>query len=126
MAEEYAIWHVIVGGGAQQGPLTQSQVLEWLKGGTLVGSDLIWCPGFPDWKPVSEINEFRQRPPRITTEVNVPAPPQTVADQPRKSDKPFVGEKWSLWKSASVGLLVSAVTLLAQVASGRGFELADY
>lgn len=43
MAEEDAIWHVIVD-GAQQGPLTKDQVLKFLRGGKLVGSDLIWCP----------------------------------------------------------------------------------
>jgi hypothetical protein len=125
MAEEDAIWHVIVD-GAQQGPLTKAQVFEFLRGGTLVGSDLIWRPGFPGWRPVSEINEFWQPPPGMTAGVKVPAQSQTLADQPRRSDEPFVGKKWSLWKSASIGLLVSALTLLVQVASGRGFELANY
>ena len=44
MAEEEAIWYVIVK-GVQQGPLTKAQVFEFLRGGTLVGSDLISCSG---------------------------------------------------------------------------------
>jgi hypothetical protein len=36
------------------------------------------------------------------------------------------GEKWSLWKSANIGLLGSAFMLLIQVGGGRGFELASY
>ncbi|MBA5803911.1 hypothetical protein [Rhizobium changzhiense] len=35
-------------------------------------------------------------------------------------------QKWSLWRSANIGVSVSAVTLLLQVANGRGFELANY
>ena len=57
MAEEEAIWYVIVK-GKQQGPLTKAQVFEFLRVGTLVGSDLISCSGSRHWKSVSEINEF--------------------------------------------------------------------
>jgi hypothetical protein len=43
-----------------------------------------------------------------------------------RTDTPPAGEKWSLWKSANIGLLVSAFILLLQIANGRGFELANY
>jgi hypothetical protein len=62
----------------------------------------------------------------MTAGVKVPAQSETLVDQPRRSDELLVGKKWSLWKSASIGLLVSAFTLIIQVASGRGFELANY
>ncbi|MGO4440605.1 hypothetical protein [Rhizobium sp. RAF56] len=37
-----------------------------------------------------------------------------------------VGKKWSLWKSANIGLVLSGVTLLLQILNGRGYDLADY
>jgi hypothetical protein len=132
MAGEEAIWHVIVN-DTQQGPLSKAQVLEFLRDGTLAGSDLIWCPGFPDWKPVSEINDFWQPPRRTSARVEVPVQLQTQVkalperlDEPLGTDGPSRGKKWSLWKSANIGLLTSALTLLVQVGGGRGFELANY
>jgi hypothetical protein len=125
LAEEDAIWHVVVD-GAQQGPLTKAEIFKLLRGGTLVGSDLVWCPGFPEWKSVGEINEFWRPQPPMTTGVKVLGQSQTLFDQPRRTDEPLVGKKWSLWKSANIGLLVGALTLIVQVANGRGFELANY
>jgi hypothetical protein len=118
-----AIWHVLIG-GVQQGPLTKSQVFEFLTSGKLSGEDLIWCPGFPDWKAVSDVDEFWQ-PPRVTSRRKAPPQPPPLTDH-NKSDKRISRQKWSLWKSASIGLLVSALTLALQVANGRGFELANY
>jgi GYF domain 2 len=129
MAADEAIWHVIVD-ATVQGPLTRAQVLEFLREGMLAGSDLIWRAGFADWKPVGEIDDFRQRPPRMSAEtcvplqsqINVSAHPGHVAE----GGEPARGTKWSLWKSANIGILVGALTLVVQVVSGRGFELADY
>jgi len=120
----------VVVGSTEQGPLTKAHVLEFLRGGMLARNDLIWRPGFADWKSVSEIDDFRQRSPRMTaetgvplqSEINVSAHSEHVAD----GGEPLRGKKWSLWKSANVGLLVGALTLLVQAVSGRGFELADY
>ena len=42
-----------------------------------------------------------------------------AADASRALDR----EKWSVWKSANIGLLFSAFTLLLQIGGGRGFEL---
>lgn len=123
-----AIWHVIVG-EKQEGPLTEAQILEYLAGGRLSGSDLIWRPGLTDWKEVSEIDEFRQPPkqalPRAAARSRAPAlSPSEVRYQPDQ-DEPSAGRKWSLWKSANIGLLFSALTLVIQIAGGRGFELAN-
>jgi len=129
MAADEAIWHVVAG-SAQQGPLTKAQVLEFLRAGMLAGNDLIWHPGFTERKPVSEIDDFRQQSSRMTaerrvplqSEINVSVRPEHVAD----GNEPSRGKKWSLWKSANVGILVGALALVVQIVSGRGFELADY
>jgi hypothetical protein len=36
------------------------------------------------------------------------------------------GEKWSLWKSANIGIVLSAFVLLLEIGSGRGYEIASY
>jgi hypothetical protein len=129
MAEEETIWHVTIDGKAR-GPLTKAQVLEYLRRGVLAGSDQIWRPGFSDWSPISEIGDFWQ-PPKRTTRPSVqlraqgPSAPEHLHD-PDGPDAQAAGEKWSVWKSANIGLLVSAFTLLLQIGTGRGFELANY
>ena len=123
-----AIWHIIVD-EKQEGPLSEAQILKYLGDGVLAGNDLIWRPGLPDWRQVSEIDDFRQ-PPRqaslrdsvqVRTPVRAPSEPRHQPDK----DQPAADGKWSLWKSANIGLLFSALTLLIQIASGRGFELAN-
>jgi hypothetical protein len=58
----------------------------------------------------------------LQSQLNVSAHPEHVAE----GGEPARGTKWSLWKSANIGILVGALTLVVQVVSGRGFELADY
>src|SRR5262245_55309150 len=119
MAEDEAIWHVLAG-GVQQGPLTKAQVFEFLRSGTLIGSDAIWSPGFPDWKSVSDVNEFWRPPPPRNTEQKVPVQSASdveavpVTNPPRPIGGRSVGKKWSLWKSANIGLGVSNLILLLQ------------
>ena len=43
-----------------------------------------------------------------------------------QSDTVITARKWSIWKAANIGLIVSLVTLALQIANGRGFELANY
>jgi hypothetical protein len=125
MAGQEAIWHVMIG-GKEQGPLTKAQVLEYLTHGMLAGSDLIWRPGFPDWKPVSEIGEFWQPPKRTTVRPTlVQAVPEHVP-RPDKIDAPSTREKLSVWNAATVGLLISAFLLLIEISTGGGFKLANY
>lgn len=121
-----AVWHIIVD-DEQEGPLTEAQILEYFAKGRLAGSDLIWRPGLTGWKPVSEIDEFRQPPQQASPRKPVRSPklsPSEIRYQPDQ-DEPSAGEKWSLWKSANIGLLFSALTLGVQIAGGRGFELAN-
>jgi hypothetical protein len=128
MAGEDAVWHVAVD-GAQRGPLTKSEVLELLRSRRLTGSDLVWGPGLSDWTPVGETSEFLQPPSRTAPTLRVdprPQPGAALAAEPDQADKPSVGTRWSLWRSASIGLLVSALLLLVQIGNGRGFELANY
>jgi hypothetical protein len=123
MAGQEAIWHVIID-DKEEGPLSKAQVLEYLRDGMLAGSDLIWRPGFPGWKSVSEISDFWQAPKRPSIRASIQSTPEHVHEQ--RTVAPAAGEKWSVWKSANIGLLVSAFTLLVQVGGGRGFELASY
>jgi hypothetical protein len=62
-----------------------------------------------------------------------PSPPKARREQsaaefsePNRIHSSSDHEKWSLWKSANIGLLVSVFTLLLQIGAGRGFELANY
>jgi uncharacterized integral membrane protein len=124
VVREDAIWHVIID-GKQRGPLSRSQVLEYLQDGQLVGSDLIWRPGFTDWKPVSELAEFWQPPKRGSLRPpSLPAP----TEQSARDDDPIVStnKKWSIRRAANAGLLVSVLPLALQIANGRGVELASY
>jgi hypothetical protein len=123
-----AAWHVIID-DRQEGPLTAAQIREYLAGHRLAGSDLIWRPGMTDWKQVSEIDEFRQPPkralPREPARSRTPTlSPPDIRYQPDE-DEPSAGGKWSLWRSANLGLLFSALTLVIQIVGGRGFELAN-
>jgi hypothetical protein len=120
-----AIWHVIMD-GEQRGPLSRPDVLEFLHDERLVGSDLIWRPGFSDWKSISEITDFWQPPQRGSPR---PPPMPAPTDRPQRGSDQIgalgTNKKWSIWKAANAGLLVSVLPLALQIANGRGFELAN-
>src|SRR6478736_339808 len=67
------VWHVIID-GEQRGPLSRDQILEYLHDGQLVGSDLIWRPGFSNWKQVRELAEFWHPPRRGASPPPLPVP----------------------------------------------------
>jgi hypothetical protein len=77
MAGQEAIWHVIID-DKEEGPLSKAQVLEYLRDGMLAGSDLIWRPGFPGWKSVSEISDFWQAPKRPSIRPSIQSTPGHV------------------------------------------------
>jgi hypothetical protein len=85
MAGQEAVWHVVIDDD-QQGPLTKGQVLEHLKDGLLTSSDLIWRPGFPDWKSIREVSDFWQPPKRPSARDAVQQLPLPAAalDQPTR------------------------------------------
>jgi hypothetical protein len=129
MAGQEAIWHVAIG-DKERGPLTRDEVLEYVRDGMLAGSDFIWRPGLPDWKAVSEISDFWQPPRRMPAAASGQslAPDQLASAHVHDRDRTDVqppGRKWSVWKSANIGILISALTLLLQIGVGRGFELAN-
>lgn len=125
MTGEDINWHVVIGGD-QHGPLSRAQILEYLHDGQLVGSDLIWRPGFSDWKSISEVSDFWQPPQRGLLQ---PPPMPAPAEQPRhdadQGNAVATNKKWSIWRAANAGLLVSILPLALQIANGRGFELAS-
>jgi hypothetical protein len=57
LSEQKAVWHVVINDD-QQGPLTKAQVLEYLRDGLLAGGNMIWRPGFSDWKSISATSDF--------------------------------------------------------------------
>jgi hypothetical protein len=130
------IWHVIVG-GERRGPLTEDQMLAYLGDGTLVANDFVWCPDFSDWKRAGEIGDNRPLgpvPAQAVVEPSVAAQDDwdnAFPDDADPGDEAFetgvsaAGAKWSLWKSANIGLLVSALTLLLLIGREQGFELAQ-
>jgi len=122
-----AIWDVIIA-GEQFGPLTTAQIIEHLESGLLDRHDLIWGPGLSGWKTVSEVADL-WRPPAPTQREPPPIPIPADSEHvgaPTGNDAPPPGAKWSVWRSANIGLVVSAVVVALQIAKGRGFELADY
>ena len=125
MSAEDAIWHVIIDGEQRILLLSRAQVLEYLHDGQLIGSDLIWRSGFSDWKSISEVSDFWQ-PPKggLLRLALVPA----STEQPDVRDDQVAAatdKKWSIWRAANAGLLVSVLVPTLQIASGRGFELAS-
>lgn len=119
MSEQTAIWHAAIA-NKRLGPLTEGEVLAFLREGQLTANDLLWRPGFSEWKKVSEVSEFSQPPPR-----KQPLP--SSSELPLAAEAALSpGTKWSLWKAANIGLLVTAAVLLLQIGTGQGFELADF
>jgi GYF domain 2 len=54
------------------------------------------------------------------------SPENALTDEPRPIEALAAGAAWSLWTSANVGMLISALALLLQIGRGQGFELANY
>jgi hypothetical protein len=121
MVHEDATWHVIIA-NEQKGPLTKAQVLQYFKDGLLTQSDLVWRPAFDKWETLSQAADL-WRPPSISTSERDAV--QTL--QHSKPDEVLATKrKWSLWKSANVGLLVSAIVLATGPLTDRGVETARY
>jgi len=124
VTEEDAIWHVVIG-SEQQGPLSRAQVLAAIHDQRASGGDLIWRPGFSDWKPISEVDDFWQPPKRASQPPPAPTPAErTEHDSDQFSAVPGK-RKWSLWRAANVGLVVSVLPLALQIANGKGVEIAS-
>lgn len=67
--------------GQQHGPLTEAEMRLFVEGGHLKPTDLLWRPGFSDWRPAPQIFPPKPAPPPAPPP---PAPPiATGAPQPR-------------------------------------------
>src|SRR4029079_7845221 len=56
--------------GKQHGPLSDVEMRTFVAQGHLKPTDLIWRPGFADWRPAPAVFPFQQPPPPVA------APPQ--------------------------------------------------
>lgn len=128
------VWHALIGDEAH-GPISRAQMLAYLRGGTLDGNDLVWRPGFEDWRPLKEVREFWRPPARSQQQTHDPArrppvnrdvvaPPPLPVEVRRPTNER--GEKWGLWSAASAGLTLSAATLVISVLTTESYRLASY
>jgi TM2 domain-containing membrane protein YozV len=46
-------------GGEQQGPTSASNIIGWIKAGTLTSTDRVWQEGLDNWVAISDVPEFR-------------------------------------------------------------------
>jgi len=126
MAGDEAFWFVVMN-GEQRGPLTKAQILEYLMEGGLAGNDFIWRPGFTGWKAVNEIADFWEPPRQIPRRATAHSMPEQSSKEDETEAAGVPGnEKWSLWRSANFGGLLSAGLLALVAATGQGFEIASY
>jgi hypothetical protein len=49
------VWHVRTPDGKQYGPLTGSELKDYLKRGTITADSFVWQTGWPQWRPASEM-----------------------------------------------------------------------
>jgi hypothetical protein len=80
---------------------------------------------------VSEISEFWQPPKRGSVPPSFVSKPTEQPDDDQidvvaTSQADLSSKKWSIWRAANAGLLVTVLVLAVQIASGRGYELASY
>ena len=78
MADE---WHYAKDGN-QHGPVSQSELQELAKRGTLQPSDRVWKEGMPDWQPASSVKGIfpspekpAKQPPPVQVNPSPPSPP---------------------------------------------------
>lgn len=45
-------------GGEQQGPTSASNIIGWIKAGTLTSADRVWRDGLDNWVSISDVPEF--------------------------------------------------------------------
>lgn len=53
MADE--ISYRLARGGQHYGPYTLDQLREYVRQGSVQASELVWCPGMPDWAPLADV-----------------------------------------------------------------------
>ena len=120
-AQDDAIWYVQTD-NVQRGPLRRSQVLSGLRDGTFGGDTAIWRPGFENWLALCEVREFWTPPSGSERQPKAEPPPTpNQAGDPKKQ----FDEKWSLWGAATVGLVLSSVSLCLRALTTESYKLAS-
>jgi hypothetical protein len=70
-------------GGSQQGPVTREALQGLLASRSILGDDLVWCEGMPDWKRAAEVPLLPTSSPLVATPAgpyNPYAPPPSYAN----------------------------------------------
>ena len=101
--------------GKEFGPYTLDDVQGYLETGFLKSSDLGWCDGMQDWKPLNTIEGII-----IANKTGHPPPPRPVMPKPGSSQPytdysqvPYYRKQWFFWimyftiSPVALGLLIS-------------------
>ncbi len=72
--------------GNQHGPLTELEMKLFVDGGHLRPTDLIWRPGFEDWRPAQTVFPPAEQAPSQQVQPKQPAAPTTAPQGQRHSD----------------------------------------
>ncbi len=57
----------------QQGPVAAAEIVRLIRNGTIRRDTLVWYAGMPEWRPVSQVNEFAS----LFAQAGPPRPPAT-------------------------------------------------
>ena len=60
MSETESTWYLPGTDNQPAGPYPTHQVAQWLQSGEVAGATLAWREGMADWRPLAEIEEFRE------------------------------------------------------------------
>ena len=84
MAEQ--ITYRLARGGQHYGPYTLDQLREYVKQGTVLASELVWCAGMPDWVPLGDVlNSTAQA---VQPPPPLPPPPSSPGAETIQSQAP--------------------------------------
>jgi Zn-dependent protease with chaperone function len=117
-------WHVACD-GKSIGPFAYEQLSERVRNGLLTPADLVWEPGYDDWKPASSISglfsdqsrQIKPSPPPLPSQPRFIGEPQKVRRQfLSPEDFRYPGETTAL--VIACGLLVILITATAAVTVG--------
>jgi hypothetical protein len=113
--------------GKQHGPLSEAEMRTFVAQGHLKPTDLIWRPGFADWRPAPAVFPFQQPPPaggppRPTTQQNGrPEPQRGPAPTAQPSFEPNrirVAQGSDDGRKSRVGRAVLVLLLLGLIGGG--------
>lgn len=68
--------------GEQHGPVAEEDIQQLVQEGDLAPSDLVWCNGMEDWKPISAVDAIQPTPPPLPTDSSSPSTPSDRQSAP--------------------------------------------